>query len=224
VRPAAISWSGGKDSCLALLRARGAGIDVRTFVTMCEPDGTSKSHALSPELVEAQVTRFGRTWHPVRVNSGEYRHAFSRMLADLVASGHVQMVFGDIDLKAHRDWLEPLCAQAGIEAVFPLWGERRQALAHEIIDRQIRACVVALDTSRLDASFCGADYDYEFLRRLPADVCPCGEDGEFHTFVFEAPGMTTPVRLKRGACRLRPSTPPLRPTLLAFQELSAASD
>jgi uncharacterized protein (TIGR00290 family) len=219
---AAISWSAGKDGCLALLRARESGLNVHSFVTLCEADGISKSHALLPALIDAQVARFGALWMPVRV-TGSYGELFSRTLEGLVVSGHTHMVFGDIDLQAHRDWLEPACARAGLEAVFPLWREPRRELAAEIISRGIRACVVGVDTSRLDASFCGADYDDDFLSRLPSGVCPCGEDGEFHTFVYGAPGMSAPLAIERGARRLVPSTPPLRPTVLAFQELRLAA-
>jgi uncharacterized protein (TIGR00290 family) len=216
---AAVSWSAGKDCCLALLRARDAGLDVATFVTMCEPDGTSKSHALAPELVGAQVARFGATWLPVRVPVGGYAAAFSATLATLADSGHSAMVFGDIDLQAHRDWLEPVCERAGLEAVFPLWGEPRATVAAEIVRSGIRAVIVGVDTARLDASFCGVDYDQQLLGRLPKDVCPCGEDGEFHTFVFDCPGMSAPLSLDRGEVRRVSSTPPLSLTILAFQTL-----
>lgn len=218
-RKAAVSWSAGKDCCLALLRAREAGIEVSTFVTMCEMDGTSKSHALQPHLIAEQVVRFGGAWLPVRVPPGSYGEMFSRTLTDLFECGHSQVVFGDIDLQAHRDWLEPACARAGLQALFPLWGESRQSLAAEIIERRIRACVVGVDTSRLDKSFCGADYDQAFLARLPPGICPCGEDGEFHTFVFDAPGMSAPLAIERGARRRVASAPPLSPTVFAFQDL-----
>lgn len=221
-RKAAVSWSAGKDCCLALLRAREAGIDVTTFVTMCEMDGTSKSHALQPDLIAEQVARFGGAWLPVPVPPGAYGEVFSRTLTGLLEGGHSQVVFGDIDLQAHRDWLEPACERAGLQAVFPLWGESRQSLAAEIITRGIRACVVGVDTSRLDESFCGANYDPAFLTRLPPGICPCGEDGEFHTFVFAAPEMSAPLALKRGARRLVASAPPLSPTVFAFQDLQLA--
>ena len=136
---AAISWSAGKDSCLALLRAREAGLEVRTFLTMLDTDGTSKSHALPSALIAAQVAALGGTWHPALVAPGDYGHAFGAALKELKASGHSHMVFGDIDLQAHRDWLQPMCERAGLEAVFPLWGEPRAVLAEEIIDRGIRA-------------------------------------------------------------------------------------
>jgi len=219
---AAISWSAGKDCCAALLRAREAGLTVATFVTMCEADGTSKSHLLPTDLIAAQVARFGGSWLQVLVPAGRYAESFASTLESLVASGHTHMIFGDIDLRAHRDWLEPACAKAGLRAVFPLWGEPRAALAAEILRRRIRACLVIVDTARLDRAFCGAEYDQDLLDRLPSAVCPCGEDGEFHTFVFDAPGMNRPLEVQRGACRLLPSAPPLSPTVLAVQELRLA--
>ena len=166
----AISWSAGKDSWLALMREREAGRPVETFVTMCDADGTSKSHALAPELVEAQVRALGGTPRLVRVPPGEYAARFDAALRELAASGHTHLVFGDIDLQAHRDWLEPACARAGLVARFPLWGEARHALARELVGRGVQARVVCVDTAFLDASFCGAAYDAAFLDRIPDSV------------------------------------------------------
>jgi uncharacterized protein (TIGR00290 family) len=216
---AAISWSAGKDSCLALLRGREQGLQVCTFVTMCEPDGTSKSHALPAVLVAARVAAFGAQWLPVRVPPGGYAKAFDDTLQSLRERGHTHMVFGDIDLQAHRDWLEPACARAGLQPVFPLWGKARGELAREVIRRGIRARIVCVDAQRLDVAFCGVDYDAALLGRLPSDVCPCGEDGEFHSFVFDAPGMARPLRIRNAAQRVVPSAPPLSPTTLVFQDL-----
>lgn len=220
----AISWSAGKDSFLAWLRLREQGIAVSTFVTMCEPDGTSKSHALGPELIAAQVAALGGRWLPVRVPPGAYAAAFDATLGQLRATGHVQIAFGDIDLAAHRDWLEPACERAGLQAVFPLWGESRVALADEVVARKIRACLVVVDTRWLDASFAGALYDAELLARLPAGVCPCGEAGEFHTFVFDAPGMSAPLPICDGERRRVASVAPLAPAGLVIQELRLARD
>lgn len=215
----AISWSGGKDGCLAWLRLRERGIVVDTFVTMCEPDGVSKAHALPAELLAAQVVAFGGRWLPVRVPPGEYATAFDATLRMLRAAGHTHMVFGDVDLQAHRDWIEAACAKAGLQPLFPLWGEARAALAEEVIARGIRARLVVVDTRWLDASFAGAHYDAALLARLPAGVCPCGEEGEFHTFVFHAPGMTAPLPIRDGARREAASSPPFAPTVHVFQEL-----
>ncbi len=220
----AISWSAGKDSWLALMRAREQGLDVATFVTMCDEDGTSKSHALPADLVEAQVRALGGTSVSVCVPQGEYAARFDACLRDLAASGHAHMIFGDIDLQAHRDWLAPACERAGLVALFPLWGEARAALAGELVTRGVRARVVCVDTRWLDASLCGADYDAGFLARLPPGVCPCGEDGEFHTFVTGGPGFVEPLRVADGERRRVASQPPFAPTEFVFQSLALVRD
>ena len=218
----AISWSAGKDSWLALTRAREQGHAVDTFVTMCDPDGTSKSHALPPALVEAQVRALGGTPVSVRVPPGGYAACFDAALRRLARTGHTHMVFGDIDLQAHRDWLAPACERAGLVPLFPLWGESRAALAHELVTRGVQARVVCVDTRWLDASFCGAHYDARFIARLPAGVCPCGEDGEFHTFVTGGPGFAAPLGVTLGARRRVSAQPPFTPTEIVFQALALA--
>ena len=218
----AISWSAGKDSWLALMREREAGRRVDTFVTMCEADGTSKSHALAPELVEAQVRALGGTPMAVRVPPGDYAACFDAALRELAADGHTHMVFGDIDLQAHRDWLEPACARAGLVARFPLWGAPRRALAHELVARGVQARIVCVDTAFLDPAFCGARYDADFLARLPDAACPCGEDGEFHTFVTGGPGFAAPLRVFASPQRRVASQPPFAPTEFVFETLALA--
>jgi uncharacterized protein (TIGR00290 family) len=133
------------------------------------------------------------------------------------------MVFGDIDLQAHRDWLAPACERAGLAPLFPLWGESRATLARELVTRGVRARVVCVDTRWLAASFCGADYDADFLARLRPGVCPCGEDGEFHTFVTDGPGFAHPVPVSAGAHRRVASQPPFAPTEFVFETLSLTS-
>ena len=223
-RPArcAISWSTGKDSWLALTRAREQGWRVETFVTMCDADGASKSHALAPALVDAQVRALGGTSMSVRVPPDDYAARFDAALYALADTGHTHMVFGDIDLQAHRDWLAPACERAGLLALFPLWGESRASLARELVTRGVRARVVCVDTRWLDASFCGVDYDAAFLARLPRGVCPVGEDGEFHTLVTGGPGFGSPLRLIAGPQRRVASQPPFMPTEFVFETLALA--
>jgi len=216
-RAAAISWSGGKDACLALLHARAAGVPVATFVTACEPGGDTLGHALPRALVAAQVQALGGRWWPMAAGAADYAERFDATLHALRGCGHTQMVFGDIDLQAHRDWLEPRCRAAGIEALFPLWGLARAEVARQILARGIRARLVVVDAQRLPASFCGADYDAALLARLPAGVCPCGEDGEFHSFVWDAPGFAAPLRLAATPVRRVAAKPPLAPTPLWVQ-------
>lgn len=206
----ALSWSAGKDSCLVWLRLREQGVDVPTFLTMCDADGRSTSHALPEALVQAQVQAMGGTSIRVAVQPGRYAESFSRALQALAASGHTHLACGDIDLQAHRDWIEPRCRGAGLTALFPLWGQSRAALAQEVLQCGIRARVVALDLERLDERFIGRPYDAALLQQLPPNVCPCGEDGEFHTFVENAPGFAAPLSLHAGRVRRVPNAPPLR--------------
>jgi uncharacterized protein (TIGR00290 family) len=174
---------------------------------------------LPPDLVDAQVRALGGTPVSVRVATGEYATRFDAALRDLAAAGHTHMVFGDIDLQAHRDWLAPACERAGLVPLFPLWGESRDELARELVARGVRARIVCVDTRWLDASFCGVAYDADFLARLPAGVCPCGEDGEFHTFVTGGPGFAEALQVVEGPQRRVASQPPFTPTEFVFQVL-----
>ncbi len=214
---AAVCWSGGKDACLAWLRAREAGLDVATFLTMCDAEAASLSHALPRRWLARQVAACRVTWRPVEVPRvpGGYAAAFDAALAALRADGHTHVVFGDIDLAAHRDWIAPRVEAAGLVPVFPLWGEARAALAAEVVARGIRARIVAVDLGRAPVALCGTDYAEALAAGLPPGVCPCGEDGEFHTAVTFAPGMSAPVPLPDRGIVVEPSPPPLAPTRIA---------
>lgn len=212
---AAIHWSAGQDCCLAWLRAREQGLRIDTFVTVCRPMGFSLSHALPRPWLARQVASCGADFWPVDVIAGGYESAFRATLATLRKRGHTHMVFGDVDLAARRSWIAPRCEDAGIEAMFPLWGERRRALAQEVLERGIRSRLVAVNPARLDKGFCGSDYDVGLLARLPADVCPFGQDGEFYAAVTYAPGMAHPVPLMDRGVRLVASAPPLAPSQIA---------
>ncbi len=213
-RLAAISWSGGKDSALALLLARERGLDVHTFVTACHGE-TPNAHALPRAWFEQQVAALGGRWRPFDVAPGGYEAVFAAVLAELVASGHAAMVFGDIDLAAHRDWIEPRVRAAGLRPVFPLWGMTRAQVAREALSRGLQARLVTVDLARLPAAYCGRAYDAQLLAELPAAVCPCGEDGEFHTAVEWMPGMAEAVPLAIAGVTEEPTRPPLAPGRLA---------
>lgn len=188
------SWSGGKDSMLALHRALDAGVRVEALLAMYDETGErSRSHAISRELMAAQAAALGiplvmrsASWH-------DYEAVFVDQLQRFAADGLTHGVFGDIDLLPHRDWEEKVCAAAGLSAWLPLWQQDRRALAQQVIDLGFRARVVCVDARWLDASFCGAEYDQAFLARLPDGVDACGENGEFHTFVFDGPRFAQPV-------------------------------
>ncbi len=190
----AVSWSGGKDCCLALHRARAAGLHVTTLVAFFDETGeATRSHGISRAVMQAQTDALGLRLVAPSAAWGDYERVFSETIATLKGEGIIGLVFGDIDLQSHRDWIDKMCARLGIEAHLPLWHSPRAALAQEIVALGMRPIIVATDDRYLDASFCGRAYDDDFLAALPPGVCPCGEDGEFHTFVADGPDFGAPV-------------------------------
>lgn len=125
----AISWSGGKDSMLASVCMRNAGASVPLLVTMFDDAGAGKSRALPIGLLQAQTRALGAELLAVSAAPQRYAEAFHAALLGVAQRGIEHVVFGDIDLQAHRDWLEPACARAGINAVFPPWGRARARVA-----------------------------------------------------------------------------------------------
>ena len=188
------SWSGGKDSMLALHRALDAGHRVDALLAMFDETGErSRSHAIAPALMRAQADALGIALVTRNASWSDYEAVFSEQLRAFASQGITHGLFGDIDLQAHRDWEEKVCAAAGLQAVLPLWHEDRGALADEVLGAGYRARVVCVDARWLDASYCGVEYDADFIARLPAGVDACGENGEFHTFVYDGPRFARPV-------------------------------
>ncbi|KAI9013700.1 hypothetical protein DFJ74DRAFT_771562 [Hyaloraphidium curvatum] len=196
---ALVSWSGGKDSCLALHRARLSGLQPALLVTALDESGVrSRSHGVPPELHEAQAEALGV---PVRFYSASwttYEELFVEMLREAKAEGVTHAVFGDIDIPEHRAWEERVCGAAGLQAVLPLWGGDRRALVREFLGAGYRAVVVVVDGRYLTEEFVGREFDAEFVDSLPHGVDPAGENGEFHTFVYDGPAFARPVEWRRG--------------------------
>lgn len=179
---------------LALHRALGAGWRVEALLAMFDEGGErSRSHAIPPQLMRAQAGALGIPLVIGRAGWANYETVFTDHLRRFAAQGLSHGLFGDIDLQPHRDWEEKVCAAAGMSAALPLWQEPRRALVDELLALGYRARVVCVDARFLDASFCGREFDDAFLADLPEGVDACGENGEFHTFVFDGPRFATPV-------------------------------
>ena len=188
------SWSGGKDSCLALHVASEAGLDVRALLTVFEPDADrSRSHAVSLDLIARQARALGIPLIAPRADWPDYEREFIAALRDLRGRGFTHGVFGDIDLDPHREWEERVCGQAGVAADLPLWRWPRDHVVEEVFARGLRAVCVCVNTRMLGAEFCGRVYDRSFIADLPPGVDACGENGEFHTFVTDAPMFDAPL-------------------------------
>jgi len=189
-----VSWSGGKDSMLALHRALDAGVRVEALLAMFDEGGErSRSHAIPRALMQAQADALGIPLVMRSASWAGYEAVFVEQMRAFAADGITRGVFGDIDLQPHRDWEEKVCAAAGLTALLPLWQEPRRALVDELLALGYRARIVCVDARFLGAGFCGREFDASFVADLPLGVDACGENGEFHSFVFDGPRFACPV-------------------------------
>lgn len=206
-----LSWSGGKDAVLALhvLADDGPGV-TGLMTTVARGTGRTGMHGLRPALVREQARALDLPLSLVQIRGDGTGEAYDREMRDALADREATHVaYADIalaDVRAYReDLLEPL----SLVGEWPLWEEETAALARACIDRGIHAIVVAVDGSVLPPAVLGRQFDEEFLADLPDDVDPCGENGEFHTFVRDAPAFTAPVPVHPGqrVSRERDGTP-----------------
>jgi diphthine-ammonia ligase len=192
----AISWSGGKDSCAALTRAR-ATHDVVAMVTMFDDEAArSRSHGLRPEVLAAQADRLGLFRITGRCTWQTYDEAFSKALATLAAESITHVIFGDILFDEHRRWAERMCEPHGLTAVEPLFGCSTEALFEEWVASGADAVIVTARAEFLDETWLGRPLRRELLSEFTRlGVDPCGERGEYHTVVTNTPLFDTPLRL-----------------------------
>jgi diphthine-ammonia ligase len=197
MRPrAAVSWSGGKDSYLALHRSRSS-FDVVAMITMFNEDGTrSRSHGLRPEILEAQANRLGLTICSGRGSWATYEDGYLQALEDARALEISHVIFGDIMYDANREFPERVCAATGLTAVEPLWGEPTDRLYREFVLTGADARIVTVRESVLDQSWLGRRLTLDLLAGLDAAGSdPCGEHGEYHTVVVDGPAFSSPIDL-----------------------------
>jgi diphthine-ammonia ligase len=184
-----VSWSGGKDACLALNRAVAAGGRPAALLCTLNEDGrSSRGHGLPLALLEAQAASLGIPLVTRPTTWDEYEATYVSVLHELRADGVEAGVFGDIDLQAHRDWVEGVCEVAGLDCHLPLWQESRHSLLADFLGAGGHATIVAVDSSKLGAEYLGLELDDALIARLEAaGVDACGENGEYHTMVTHGP-------------------------------------
>jgi diphthine-ammonia ligase len=193
---AAVSWSGGKDSYLALHRSR-ASYDVVALITMFDEAGTrSRSHGLRPQILEAQAHRLGLPICKGRGSWATYEDGYLNALEEAKAIGISHVIFGDIMYDANREFPERVCAARGLTAVEPLWGEPTDRLYREFVLTGADARIVTVRENVLDQSWLGRRLTLDLLAGLEtAGADPCGEHGEYHTVVIDAPAFSSPINL-----------------------------
>lgn len=209
-RPKAlVAWSAGKDSAWALHEVRLAGdLDVvGLLTTVTSTFGRVSMHAVREELLDLQAAAAGLPCRKVRIPwpcpNEEYEAAMARALDEASGAGVTRVVFGDLFLEDVRAYRVAKLAGTGIEPVFPLWGRDTGRLAREMVAAGLRATITCVDPRRLDGSFAGRAFDEALLAELPADVDPCGERGEFHSFAWAGPMLDRPIPVRAGEVVVR---------------------
>jgi uncharacterized protein (TIGR00290 family) len=204
-RPKAImSWSSGKDSAFALHEVRRSGeLEIAGLLTTVTSEfGRVSMHGVREELLDRQADELGlRCWKvpiPWPCPNEVYEREMARTLAEVLRLGVTHVVFGDLFLEDLRRYREARLKDIGMSAVFPLWMRNTRALAEQMIAEGLRPVLTCVDPRKLDRSFAGRRFDATLLKELPGDVDPCGENGEFHTFVSAGPMFARAIDVEVG--------------------------
>jgi uncharacterized protein (TIGR00290 family) len=206
-----MAWSGGKDSCLALHEIKNHGkYSVAALLTTVTRDYDRISmHGVRRELLEQQAASLGLPLHQILISKGasndEYEAKVAETFAEYREKGIDTIVFGDLFLEDIRAYREQFLARNNMRGLFPVWKRDTATFIREFLDLGFRAVVTCIDSKILDQSFAGRLIDETFLSSLPVQVDPCGENGEFHTFVFDGPGFSAPIKFSLGETVLRES-------------------
>jgi uncharacterized protein (TIGR00290 family) len=199
-----LSWSSGKDSVWALHRLRQQpDIEVVALLTSFNSAaGRVAMHAVRRALVDAQAVRTEiPQWSvdlPWPCSNAEYEERMRGVCQRAVAEGITAVAFGDLFLQDIRDYRERQLQGTGLEPLFPVWEIPTAQLARDMIAAGVKAKITCVDPAQVDRSFAGHDFDQTLLDSLPPGVDPCGENGEFHTFVYDAPVFSRPIEVRMG--------------------------
>ncbi len=205
-----ISWSGGKDSCRALYEIQKAQLRVAALLTTVTRDYDRISmHGVRRELLEKQADKLGLPLHQVLISKDatneEYEAKMAEAFSEYSERGIDSVVFGDLFLEDIKAYREQFLARHQMRGLFPVWKRDTSSFIKEFIELGFKAVVTCVNSKVLDQSFAGRIIDEAFLSSLPVDVDPCGENGEFHSFVFDGPIFTEAVKFSIGETVLRDS-------------------
>jgi uncharacterized protein (TIGR00290 family) len=204
-----LSWSGGKDSVLALreLQKNDNFEIVALITTITKGYDRVSMHGIRRILLEQQADSIGIPLENVFISNNasneEYESKFSEVVLEYKKMGINSVVFGDIFLQDIRRYREDFLSGIGMRGLFPIWGKNSIELANTFITLGFKAVITCIDTEALDKSFAGREYDEKFLSDLPAGVDPCGENGEFHSFVYGGNIFQIPLIFAKGEVVLR---------------------
>jgi uncharacterized protein (TIGR00290 family) len=209
MKPILLSWSSGKDSawCLHLLRLGGEYEVVGLLTTFNEEAGRVAMHAVRRELVERQAAAAGLPLWAVALpwpcSNEQYESLMAKTCARAVDEGAEGIAFGDLFLEDVRAYRVKQMKCTGLEPIFPVWGLPTRVLAKEMIASGTRAKLTCVDTEKLDRSFVGREFNEALLADLPEGTDPCGERGEFHSFVYAGPMLDAVIAVSVGSTVIR---------------------
>jgi uncharacterized protein (TIGR00290 family) len=199
-----LSWSSGKDSAWALhvLRQSGEYEVAGLFTTINSAFERVAMHAVRVRLLRQQAQRVGLPLHLIEIpypcSDEQYAYAMTDFIIRARSEGVQCMAFGDLYLQDVRRYREERMQGTGIEPIFPLWGRPTRPLLQEMLAGGLRACLTCVDPKVLPAEFAGRELTLELLESMPSGIDPCGENGEFHTFVFDGPMFAQPLDIEIG--------------------------
>jgi uncharacterized protein (TIGR00290 family) len=204
-----VSWSGGKDSALALQALKqDPNYEIAGLLTTITKNYDRISmHGIRRGLLEQQAMALNLPLVKVFIYQGiteaAYEQLMRKALEEQVQQGITGVMFGDIFLEDLKEYREDKLAQLNLQGVFPIWKKDTSRLAAEFISQKFKAVITCVDTEKLDGAFAGREYNEELLADLPDSCDPCGENGEFHSFVYAGPVFRHPIAHKKGEVVLR---------------------
>ena len=229
-----MNWSGGKDSALALYKAQQKGISIDALVTSVNISTDKVSmHGVRRNLLMEQTSSIGLPLDTIELpempGMEPYENAVRQKHRQMKTEGFTHAIFGDIFLEDLRKYREELLAKDNLQCIFPIWRMDSREVLVEFIQAGFKAIVVCVNSQSLDKRFCGRLIDESFMADLPLDIDPCGENGEYHSFVFDGPVFSKPISFTTGEINFKeyaqPSkgddsvTAPQRRTGFHFQDL-----
>jgi len=184
-----VSWSGGKDGCFACYEAMRQGYQVSHLVNfIAQEHNRVRFHGTDTRLIQLQSQAIGIPLLQKETTWGSYEQEFKEAVRGLLPNGVKGMVFGDIYLQEHLDWVERVCSDIGIEAMEPLWGRKTIDIITDFINSGFEAVIISAKSELIDREWMGRQIDKDFVNYLSDnDIDPCGENGEYHTLVVNGP-------------------------------------
>jgi uncharacterized protein (TIGR00290 family) len=197
-----MNWSGGKDSALCLYKALNEGINIEALVTTLS-NGRVTMHGVPKELIGAQALAIGLPVYFMELDQApgmeSYESAVHRMNQQLLENKFTHVISGDIHLQDLKEYRESLYQKDGLNCLFPLWNKDPRQLINEFEKSGFRAIIIAINGDVLNETYCGKFLDKAFVASLPVNADVCGENGEYHSFVFDGPLFNNPVAFTKGA-------------------------